>query len=277
MKAESREIDLKEKYAPHERPDFTTSKKTSKRKIRPAAVDKASTMLNRADNYRQSNGRRVSAAKPLVESSRGNIARSYTYESILYDQIVSLESFLIIAKAASTGHDIDEVLSCVGSRARVNSIDLLLHCVFVVLPNWGTFWSAVLERSDSTFLWSELISTYFHAYWMIQESVDDDLKRYEGQLDASQGQSDTHRHASHISCVSCIPQRLLPSSILDSSINIFMDSFIFLTPTLITSHEYVLSATCHATLQVWFALLGQLSSDMEDRSHQSLVRCTPHL
>ena len=130
MKAESRVIDLKEKYAPNERPDFTTSKKMTKRRIRPAAVDKASALLNCADN-----GRRVSVAKPLLESNRGNIARSYTYESILYDQIVSLERFLIIAKAASTGHDIDEVLSCVGSRARVNSIDLLLRCVFVVLLN----------------------------------------------------------------------------------------------------------------------------------------------
>lgn len=130
MKAESRVIDVKEKYGPHERPDFTTSKKISTRRIRPAANDKASTMLHRAENYQQTNGRRVSAVKPLLESSRGNIARSYTYESILYDQIVSLESFLIIAKAASTGHDIDEVLSCVGSRARVNSIDLL-HCVFL--------------------------------------------------------------------------------------------------------------------------------------------------
>jgi hypothetical protein len=129
MKAESRVINLKDIYAPNERPDFTTSKKMTKRRIRPAAVDKASALLNSADN-----GRRVSVAKPLLEINRGNIARSYTYESILYDQIVSLESFLIIAKAASTGHDIDEILSCVGSRARVNSIDLL-RCVFVVLLN----------------------------------------------------------------------------------------------------------------------------------------------
>jgi hypothetical protein len=130
MKAESRVIDLKEKYAPYERPDFTTSKKMTKRRIRPAAVDKTSTSLNLPDN-----GRRVSVAKPLLEGNKGNIPRSYTYESILYDQIVSLESFLIIAKAASTGHDIDEVLSCVGSRARVNSNDLLLRYVFVVLLN----------------------------------------------------------------------------------------------------------------------------------------------
>ena len=127
MKAESRVIDLKEKYAPHERPEFTTSKKLTKRRTRPVDVDTAV-----ADNYEKCIWRRVSAPKPQLESRRENIARSYTYESILYDQIVSLESLLIIAKAASTGHDIDEVLSCVGSRARVYHVDFV-YMAFVLL------------------------------------------------------------------------------------------------------------------------------------------------
>ena len=127
MKAESRVIDLKEKCAPHERPEFTTSKKLTIRLKRPAVVDNVV-----ADNYEKSNGRRVSAPKPQLESRRENIARSYTFESILYDQILSLESLLIIAKAASTGHDIEEVLSCVGSRARVYSFDFV-YMAFVLL------------------------------------------------------------------------------------------------------------------------------------------------
>ena len=154
MKAESRVIDLKEKYAPHERPEFTTSKKLTKRRVRPTATDKASSLPIRADSYQKDHGRRVSTSKPQLEIRRENIARSYTYKSILYDQIVSLESFLIIAKAASTGHDIDEVLASVGSRARVSSIDFMLHSFCIVLLIRENIWTTV----------SELFNTLYIAY-----------------------------------------------------------------------------------------------------------------
>lgn len=43
-----------------------------------------------------------------------------TYESILHDQVVQLQTLLIRTRAASTGHDNDEILSCVGARAKVS-------------------------------------------------------------------------------------------------------------------------------------------------------------
>lgn len=42
-----------------------------------------------------------------------------TYESILRDQFVELQTLLIRTQAASTAHDNDEILSCVGARAKV--------------------------------------------------------------------------------------------------------------------------------------------------------------
>lgn len=105
-----------------DRPEFTTLTKVNRKGC--SADEKKVPRVSspsRKDSLKIISERKASLEDLPIQSRRDKIANSFTYESILHDQVVSLKALLIRTQAASTSHDPDAIMNYVGERAEVSS------------------------------------------------------------------------------------------------------------------------------------------------------------
>ena len=106
-----------------ERPEFTTLTKINRKASTGTCCDEKKipcpSSPSRRDSLKVIAERKASMEELPIETRRDKMANSYTYESILHDQVVSLKALLIRTQAAATSHDDDAIMAYVGERAEV--------------------------------------------------------------------------------------------------------------------------------------------------------------
>ena len=115
-KSDSTSIDPRSRSSLNPRQEVSLTKKSKNKNIRSA------TNVHLKSPYSSSNSLE-NVARNIPDAFllpfRVEESVNCTYESILHDQIIQLEKFLIRIQAACTAHDTDEILSSVGARAKV--------------------------------------------------------------------------------------------------------------------------------------------------------------
>jgi hypothetical protein len=94
---------------------------SSVKKVTNQQVGSATNARLKSSHLRPKSQEIITRKAPNVSSLTFGDKESFdcTYESILRDQVIQLQALLIRTQAASTAHDNDEILSCVGARAKV--------------------------------------------------------------------------------------------------------------------------------------------------------------
>jgi hypothetical protein len=109
---------------------------SSVKKVTNQQIGSATNARLKSSHLRPKSQETVARKAPNVSSQTFGDKESFdcTYESILHDQVIQLQTLLIRTQAASTAHDNEEILSCVGATAKVfHSSPVLSSAVSTVL------------------------------------------------------------------------------------------------------------------------------------------------